>query len=87
MNQASTKKTAEASFEDRITELETVVAQLEGGNLPLEQSLQLAQRGQELAAQCEALLKNAELKLEELANSSTPETSVQKNLLSDLTDE
>lgn len=61
-----TKKTPEISFEDRIIELETVVAQLESGNLPLEQSLHLAQRGQELSAQCEELLKNAELKLEEL---------------------
>lgn len=62
-----TKKITEISFEDRIIELENVVAQLESGNLPLEQSLQLAQRGQELSAQCEELLKNAELKLEELS--------------------
>lgn len=87
MNQSSPKKMTEASFEDHITELENVVAQLESGNLPLEQSLQLAQRGQELAAQCEALLKNAELKLEELSHSSVPEIPVQKNLLSDPADE
>ena len=62
-----TKKITETSFEDRIIELENVVAQLESGNLSLEQSLQLAQRGQELSAQCEELLKNAELKLEELS--------------------
>ena len=61
-----TKKSTGINFEDCINELENVVAQLESGNLPLEQSLQLAARGQELAAQCEELLKNAELKLEEL---------------------
>jgi|GEM_PF-5801158 len=63
----ATEKTPELSFEDRINELENVVAQLESGNLPLEASLQLAQRGQELSAQCEELLKDAELKLEKLS--------------------
>lgn len=81
-----TKKTPEISFEDRITELENVVAQLESGNLPLEQSLQLAQRGQELAAQCEVLLKNAELKLEELSAARAPE-QVQEDLFTDAVDE
>jgi exodeoxyribonuclease VII small subunit len=81
-----TKTTTEISFEDRIIELENVVAQLESGNLPLEQSLQLAQRGQELAAQCEVLLKNAELKLEELSAARTPE-QVQEDLFTDAVDE
>jgi exodeoxyribonuclease VII small subunit len=81
-----TKTTTEMSFEDRITELENVVAQLESGNLPLEQSLQLAQRGQELAAQCEVLLKNAELKLEELSAARAPE-QVQEDLFMDAVDE
>ena len=81
-----TKKTTEISFEDRITELENVVAQLESGNLPLEQSLQLAQRGQELSAQCEELLKNAELKLEELSAASVPE-QIREDLFTDDVDE
>jgi len=81
-----TKTTTEMSFEDRIIELENVVAQLESGNLPLEQSLQLAQRGQELAAQCEVLLKNAELKLEELSAARVPE-HVQEDLFTDAVDE
>ena len=81
-----TKKTTEISFEDRIIELENVVAQLESGNLPLEQSLQLAQRGQELSAQCEELLKNAELKLEELSAASAP-ARIQEDLFMDSADE
>jgi exodeoxyribonuclease VII small subunit len=81
-----TKTTTEMSFEDRFIELENVVAQLESGNLPLEQSLQLAQRGQELAAQCEVLLKNAELKLEELSAARAPE-QVQEDLFTDAVDE
>ena len=81
-----TKMTTEMSFEDRIIELENVVAQLESGNLPLEQSLQLAQRGQELAAQCEVLLKNAELKLEELSAARAPE-QIQEDLFMDAVDE
>jgi exodeoxyribonuclease VII small subunit len=81
-----TKETPEMSFEDRIIELENVVTQLESGNLPLEQSLQLAQRGQELSAQCEELLKNAELKLEELSAAREPE-QIQEDLFMDAVDE
>ena len=81
-----TKKTDARSFEDSIIELENVVAQLESGNLPLEQSLQLAQRGQELSAQCAELLKNAELKLEELSAAAAPE-QIQEDVFTDAVDE
>ena len=54
------------TFEDALRELEGVVAQLETGGVPLEQSLKLLKRGQELAARCDQVLVDAELTLEQL---------------------
>jgi exodeoxyribonuclease VII small subunit len=54
------------TFEDALAELEEVVAQLEGGDLPLEETLALYERGQTLAARCEEALDAAELRLERL---------------------
>ena len=49
-----------ASFEKALAELEKVVAQMEGGNLSLEQSLAAHKRGLELAAYCQDKLASAE---------------------------
>ena len=46
-----------ASFEQAIAELEQLVAQMEGGNLPLEACLAAYQRGSELARWCGAQLE------------------------------
>lgn len=54
------------SFEQAFAELEAIVAQLEAGQLPLEESLALFERGQALAARCGHLLENAELKVKQL---------------------
>ena len=54
------------SFEDALRELEGVVSQLETGGVPLERSLELLKRGQELAARCDKVLVDAELTLEQL---------------------
>ncbi len=51
------------SFEQAYKELESIVAQLEQGELPLEQSLALHARGQKLAAVCNKTLEEAELKV------------------------
>ncbi len=52
------------TFEQAFAELEESVRQLERGDLPLEESLALYERGQELAAYCAKLLDEAELKIE-----------------------
>ena len=49
----------EMSYEQAREELVTVVRTLEGGNLPLEESLRLWQRGEELADRCQAWLDGA----------------------------
>lgn len=51
------------SFEEAMRELESVVGQLERGDVALEQSIALYERGAKLKARCEAKLKEAEEKV------------------------
>ena len=51
------------SFEDAIKELETVVGQLERGDVALDESIALYERGAALKARCEAKLIEAEEKV------------------------
>ena len=60
------EKISEITFEKALIALEKTVAQLEAGNLPLEESLKLFEHGQELAAYCNKLLEEAALKVEQL---------------------
>lgn len=53
------------SYEQARDELVAVVRTLEGGNLPLEESLRLWQRGEELADRCQAWLDGARETLNE----------------------
>lgn len=54
------------SFEDALVELEQTVARLESGDLTLDESLTLFERGQRLASHCGRLLDNAQLRIEQL---------------------
>lgn len=54
------------TFEQAFAELEDSVRKLEGGDLPLEDSLALFERGQQLAACCGKMLDDAELKIEQV---------------------
>ena len=58
------KSIAEMSFEDAMLALEQVVSQLEKGEVPLEQSIALYERGAALKAHCAGKLKDAEEKVE-----------------------
>ena len=51
------------SFEDAMRELEKVVGQLERGDVALDDSIALYERGAQLKARCEAKLKEAEEKV------------------------
>lgn len=57
---------ASMSFEQAMAELDRVVEQLESGSAPLEQSIELYTRGTALKARCEALLKEAQAKIEKI---------------------
>jgi exodeoxyribonuclease VII small subunit len=48
------------SYEQAIAELETIVAQMETGHLPLEESIAAYQRGAELVKLCQQSLSKAE---------------------------
>jgi len=53
-------------FEAELAELEQLVSKMESGELSLEESLALFERGVALTKNCEATLKAAELKVETL---------------------
>lgn len=60
----------EMSFEEALAELETIVRQLEQGDVELEKSIAIYERGAELKKHCEARLKSAELKVEQIVQGS-----------------
>jgi exodeoxyribonuclease VII small subunit len=67
MNDAEMKTIEKLTFEKAFAELEETVHKLEGGGLTLEESLALYERGQALAARCNAQLDQAELKVQKLS--------------------
>ena len=54
------------SFEQALKELEGIVARLEQGSVPLEESISIYERGDALRAHCDRLLKAAEAKVEKI---------------------
>jgi exodeoxyribonuclease VII small subunit len=59
-NTASKTAPAPASFETALAELETIVATMESGQLPLAESLAAYKRGAELLQYCQTALKDAQ---------------------------
>jgi exodeoxyribonuclease VII small subunit len=57
-------ETSIKDFEAAIAELEAIVKKLEEGDLPLEQSLALYERGVQLSRFCHARLEEAERRIE-----------------------
>ncbi len=64
--QAIPDDVAELSFEAALEELEKIVARLEAGQVPLEESIRIYERGEALRRHCDALLKQAEAKVEKI---------------------
>lgn len=62
----SDKPIDEMSFEEALAALEDVVRSLEGGQVPLEQSIDLYERGEALRKHCDDRLKAAELRVEKI---------------------
>jgi exodeoxyribonuclease VII small subunit len=56
--------TSSPTFEASLGELEQIVRELEKGDLPLEQSLALFEKGMQLSASCKAQLEEAETRVE-----------------------
>jgi exodeoxyribonuclease VII small subunit len=54
------------TYEQALKELETIVASLEKGEVPLEESITLYERGEALKQRCETLLRKAEERVEKI---------------------
>jgi len=54
------------SFEQALQALERIVDDLEKGDVPLDQSIRIYERGEALKAHCDRLLKAAEDKVEKI---------------------
>ena len=54
------------SFEQALAALEAIVDDLERGDVPLDQSIRIYERGEALKAHCDRLLKAAEDKVEKI---------------------
>lgn len=57
---------AAMSFEQALAALEAIVDDLERGDVPLDQSIRIYERGEALKAHCDRLLKAAEDKVEKI---------------------
>ena len=56
----------ELSFEKALAELEQIVQRLERGDVPLEESVAIYERGETLKRRCEELLRQAEARVEKI---------------------
>lgn len=63
----SDQPTSDLSFEDALRRLEEIVRTLEKGEAPLDQSIELYQEGDRLKRHCEARLKEAQARIEQIA--------------------
>ena len=61
------------SFEAALAELEAIVERMEGGQLPLEESLTAYRRGAELLQRCQRQLADAERRIQILDNGTLRE--------------
>jgi len=58
------------SFEQALTALEGIVQQLERGDVPLDQSITLYERGEKLRAACQRRLDAAQARIEKIVTNA-----------------
>jgi len=63
------------SFEKSVQELDTIVSKMESGELSLDESLKLFEKGVKLTRECQKTLAEAEAKIEKLMSSIDSECS------------
>lgn len=68
-------------FEDKITELETIINELENGNIPLEDSIEKYTKAMKLVKDCDEELKSVEEKVNKivLENGTLEEFKLEEN--------
>ena len=64
---------ADRPFDELVAELQRIVAALEAGNLPLEETIRLYGEGLRVHAACEERLRTAELRITELGRQAGSE--------------
>ena len=64
------------TFEQSVTRLEEIVRQMENGDVALEEALKLFEEGTALAASCNKLLDNAELKVLQMTKGELQDETV-----------
>ena len=60
------KEEENTTFEQAIEELETIINKLEQGDVPLDDTIKLYEKGAELKEYCEKKLKSAEIKIQKI---------------------
>ena len=71
MAETRTKPVDKMTFEEALGELEAIVRQLETGDVELEKSIAIYERGAALRAHCEGRLRSAELKVEQIVQGAS----------------
>lgn len=68
-------------YEDKITELETIINELENGNIPLEDSIEKYTKAMKLVKECDEELKSVEEKVNKivLENGTLEEFKLEEN--------
>ena len=66
VSEPSNADIAVMSFEDALKQLEKIVDDLERGDVALEESIRIYERGEALKKHCDTLLKSAEDKVEKI---------------------
>ena len=76
----------EMTFETAMAELETVVRQLESGQIKLDEAVAVYERGMQLKKFCEEKLKNAQSKIDKLIISPDGTVTGKEDFDHDVTD-
>lgn len=66
MTETAKPDVSDYSFEKAVAELESIVARLERGDVALNESIEIYERGEALKKHCEALLGAAENRIEKI---------------------
>ena len=66
MGESERADVAGLTFEQAVAELETIVQRLERGDVALDQSIAIYERGEALKKHCETLLNAAEARIEKI---------------------
>ena len=73
MSDNKDKGVSELSFEQTIKELASIVAQVEQGQIPLQESLEQYEKGMTLIKHCRQILEQAEKRIEKISGSKAQE--------------